>query len=63
MNFIIDPIVKIAFKLIGTFVSERVIAIGVVALLEKLAVRTKNTIDDKMVATWKAELKKSGLNI
>ena len=61
LKAIIDPIIKVAFSLVATFLSQRVIAVGVVALLEKLAKRTSNTVDDKMVETWKEELKKSGL--
>lgn len=71
MNIFIDLILKGGSKLIvdtiakllSVFLTERMIAIFILDLLQVLAKRTKNTLDDKAVELWKEQAKKAGIII
>jgi hypothetical protein len=69
MNILIDMIFKSSSKifvdtiakLLSLFLTERMIAIFILDLLDVLAKRTKNTLDDKAVSLWKEQAKKAGI--
>ena len=75
MNIVIDFIVKGIIGGTGQVIAKsiaNVISIGLsnkmvaqimISLAEVLAKRTKNDIDDKLVATWKDDVIKSGIDI
>ena len=71
MNILVDLLVKGGSKLIvdtiakllSVFLTERMIAIFILDLLEVLSKRTKNTLDDKAVALWKEQATKAGIII
>lgn len=63
LNIIIDPIVKVGLSLLASLFSERVLAVGIVTFAEKLAKKTSNLVDDKLVAVWKEELIQKGVKL
>ena len=71
MNILVNLLVKGGSKLIvdtiakllSVFLTERMIAIFILDLLEVLTKRTKNTMDDKIVALWKEQATKAGIII
>jgi hypothetical protein len=71
MNILVNLLVKGGSKLIvdtiakllSVFLTERMIAIFILDLLEVLSKRTKNTLDDKAVALWKEQATKAGIII
>ena len=50
-------------KLFGLIASDKMVATVLVGLLSELTQRTKNTLDDKILAQWKEEIIKSGIDI
>ena len=50
-------------KIMSLLMSDRLVAQVIIGLAEALVKRTKNTIDDHAVATWKQQIIDAGIDI
>ena len=63
MKMIIDILIKSIFRIVAIGLSQRMVAVIIIAGLEYLSKKSKNTIDDKAVAALKEELIKAGIKL
>lgn len=50
-------------RVLGLFLTDKMVAQILVGLAEALVKKTKNTIDDRAVELWKRQLQESGIDI
>lgn len=50
-------------KIFGLFLTDKMVAIIVIGLLEMLVKSSKNTIDDKMLEEFKKQLNQAGIGV
>lgn len=50
-------------KILSLFLTDKMVAQILIGLAEALVKRTKNTIDDNAVATWKEQIIEAGISL
>lgn len=50
-------------KILGLFLTDKMVAQILIGLAEALVKRTKNTIDDNAIATWKEQIINAGIEL